>query len=559
MGRYSIARWTIVLLSLFTLVGTPLVAGVKAENSYSDSPALGVGEVPPVAPRTSSDGTRDLPVFGENLFSGSFSRESFTGFNPDYVIHAGDKLELKMWGAYDFEDELTVDAQGNIFVPRVGPIKVLGVRNGDLPTLVQRKIRSVYKSNVGSYVNLVAAQPVKVFVTGFVKYPGMYGGLSSDSLLYFLDQAGGIDPGRGSFIDIEVKRPGRAPKSINLYDFILDGERIDLQFQDGDTIVVPPRHYVVKVKGLVRNAYQFEFDRLEVSLNQVLSLAKPKAEATHVRVIRGAGPYRNIDYYPLEEINDAKVRGGDIVVITADKKPGMISVRVEGEHNSAQEYVLPYGTTLGELLERIDYSPASDVPSISLFRRSVKIRQKQMLEQSLRTLEMSVLTARSATSGEVGIRKGEADLVLEWIKRARSVEPKGQVVLGDPARASAIILENGDVVRIPIKSNLVMVSGEVLFPTATVYDPSLKLLDYIERAGGFAQNEKAARVVVLHPGGAFTKVKRPGWGMRMTADIQPGDEILVLPKIDLKRLQISKDFTQVLYQVAVAAGVVLSL
>ncbi len=500
-----------------------------------------------------------VPVFGENLFSGAFSTDSFTGFNPDYVINIGDRVELKMWGAYEFEAALTVDAQGNIFVPRVGPIKVQGIRNADLARVVRTKIKSVYKSNVGSYVNLTAAQPVKVFVTGFVSQPGMYSGLSSDSLLYFLDQAGGIDPERGSFIDIEITRSGQVLTNADLYRFVLEGTRIQHQFQDGDTIVVKPRLNMVEVGGLVQNANRFEFRSSVLRLTDLLDLAKVAPEATHVRIARNTGNYRNIDYLKLDAIKGVLLYSGDRVIVTADKKPGTISVRVEGEHGSPQEYVLPYGSRLGDLLAKISYTDNTAVGSISLFRESVRERQKAMLQQSLKTLESSVLTAHSATSGEVEIRKGEADLVLQWIERAKSIEPKGQVVLGNRARANETVLENGDVIRVPRKSNLVMVSGEVLFPTASVFDPELKLLDYIDRAGGFVQNEKLARVVVLHQGGAFTKVKKPGWGMHMAAKIRPGDEILVLPKIDLKRLQISKDVTQVLYQIAVAAGVVLAL
>lgn len=39
-----------------------------------------------------------------------------------------------------------------------------------------------------------------VFGALFVYRPGLYSGTSMDSLLHFLDQAGGIDPERGSFL-----------------------------------------------------------------------------------------------------------------------------------------------------------------------------------------------------------------------------------------------------------------------------------------------------------------------------------------------------------------------
>ncbi len=556
----------VVLLLFGVALVMPQVVGATAEVSGASS-ATAPAPISSVDDIQSTDARRGgavaqeerVSVFGENLFSGAFSRESYTGFNPDYIINIGDKLELKMWGAYDFEKAVTVDAQGNIFIPRVGPIKVAGVRNAELEKVVAAKIRQVYKSNVGSYVNLAAAQPVKIFVTGFVNRPGMYSGLSSDSLLYYLDRAGGIDPARGSYIDIQISRDGSPVRSVNLYEFILQGKQLAFQFHEGDTIIVAPRRHVISVTGLVQNAYQFEFRTPIVHLEDALKLADVKPEATHVRIVRNSGDYRNIDYYRLDALRGVLLNDGDKVLVTSDKKPGTISVRVEGEHDSPQEYVLPYGTKLGELLDRIQFSAASDRRSISLYRKSVKRRQQEMLRQSLKTLESTVLTAKSATSGEVAIRQGEADLVLKWIQRAKTIEARGQVVLGDYDRAAQTILENGDVIKIPSVSNLVMVSGEVLFPVTTVYDPKFKLLDYIERAGGFVQNEKSARVVVLHRNGAFTKVRKPSWGSHMSAEIEPGDEILVLPKIDLKKLQISKDFTQVLYQIAVAAGVVLSL
>jgi hypothetical protein len=41
--------------------------------------------------------------------------------------------------------------------------------------------------------------------------------------------------------------------------------------------------------------------------------------------------------------------------------------------------------------------------------------------------------------------------------------------------------------------------------------------------------------------------------------MRAGDEVLVLPKIDVKSRQIWKDMTQIIYQLAVSAKVVLGL
>lgn len=500
-----------------------------------------------------------LEVFGQQLFHGQFSKDSFTGFNPYYSINIGDKITLKMWGAFNFEKELIVDAQGNIFVPSVGPVSVVGVRNSELDQLVTARIKRVYKSNVQSYINLASAQPVKIFVSGFVNYPGMYAGVSSDSILNFLDQAGGINPANGSYINISLKRNNQTISTINLYDYMLNGILSWVQLRDGDTVHVNPRRNTVTVKGLVNSSNIFEFTPNSIGVLEALDLSHPQPDATHVRVTRSTGVYQNVEYYKIEETNQVSLLDGDIVEVTADKRPGTITVRVEGEHGSEQEHVLPYGSRLRDLVSRITTTPISDLSSSSLFRVSVKKRQKEMLEQSLRSLENAVLTARSATSGEVAIRKNEAELVLQWIAKAKNIQPKGQVVLGGIDSASEVLLENGDILRIPTENSLVTVSGEVLFPTALVYIPGTALNEYIDSAGGYVQNEKSSRIVVMHKDGTLSKVKKKSLFSSQRVDVNAGDEILVLPKVDLKRLQITKDFTQILYQIAVAAGVVLAL
>ncbi len=162
-------------------------------------------------------------VFGAQLFSGAFAKEGAPQFNPDYLIATGDTLQVRLWGAFDFDAPLVVDPQGNIFLPNVGPIPVRGVRNVELQAVVEAAVRRVYKSNVNSYASLAAAQPVRVFVSGFVQRPGLYAGTSMDSLLHYLDQAGGIDAERGTFLAVQVQRNGQMRASVNLYDFLLQG------------------------------------------------------------------------------------------------------------------------------------------------------------------------------------------------------------------------------------------------------------------------------------------------------------------------------------------------
>jgi len=500
-------------------------------------------------------------VFGAQLFTGSFARAGATRFNPDYAVAVGDRIQVRFWGGFEYDALLEVDPKGNLFLPHVGPVPVLGVRNEDLQRIVESAVARVFRANVYSYATLAAAQPVRVFVGGNVNRPGLYNGTSMDSLLHYLDQAGGIDAERGSFLDVQVKRGDAVRAQVNLYDFLLDGRMPLVQLADGDVIFVPPRYSTVMVSGLVQNAKRFEFQEGTLTVAGLMRFAKPLAQATHVRVVRNTGNIRNVEYYPLAEGAEVPLGNGDELVFTADKKPGTITVRVEGEHQSAQEYVLPYGARLGDLLPRIEFSERSDAASLQLFRESVRARQKEMLDTSLKSLEAAALTARSGTSDEARLRKEEAELLLTWVERARKVMPLGQVLIAGAEQRDALLLENGDVLRVPTRDGLVLVSGEVLFPNAIAYDTALGLDDYVQQAGGYTQNADATRIVIAHRDGSFDEYtnRKKLFARDKPVDVVAGDEILVLPKIDVKSRQIWKDMTQILYQIAVSARVVVRM
>lgn len=490
-------------------------------------------------------------VFGSQIFTGRFSAESFSGFNADYQLTVGDRVSVRMWGAFTFDAVQSVDAQGNIFIPNVGAVGVLGVRNGDLNRHVESQIKRVFRANVGVYATLEAAQPVKVYVTGFVRAPGLYAGVSSDSVLYYLDKAGGIDPDRGSYLEIDVLRGGQPRAKLNLYEFLLKGLISNVQLRDGDTIVARPRKHTVQISGEVQNPYIFEFEGSRINAGDLVATARPTPSATHLSIVRKVGTERRSEYHALAAANAVTLEDGDEVTLTADKYPGTILVRVEGANLGERTLVLPYGSRLQDAVARLKPAPQANVAALQLFRKSVAVRQKEMLDASLRSLETYALTARSATSEEAALRTREAELILQFIERAKSVQPKGQVILSSKEAAPQTLLEDGDLLRLPERSNLVLVSGEVLFPNSLVHDPQASTEDYVKQAGGYTQNADDSKLVVVHQDGSVGDAarQRP----------QPGDEIMVLPKVDVKRVEITRGITQIIYQIAVAAKIAFGL
>jgi len=533
----------------------PMRTGTAASGTTTVAPVTPAPVAPPAAATTAplppDPATAAKPVvFGSQLFTGRLSAQSFSGFNPDYQIAVGDRIIVRMWGAFNHEGVHAVDAQGNIFLPSVGPVGVLGVRNADLNRHVETQVKRVFRSNVGMYATLEAAQPVKVYVTGFVRAPGLYGGLSSDSVLFYLDKAGGIDPDRGSHLEVTVLRGGQQRARLNLYDFLLRGQVPTIQLHDGDAIVAHPRNATAQVSGEVLNPYIFEFRSGAIGAAELLAMARPTSSATHLSIVRKVGSERRSEYHPIAAAANVTIQDGDEVTVTADKVQGTILVRVEGANLSERTLVLPYGARLRDAVARLRPAPQANIEALQLFRRSVAVRQKEMLDASLRSLETYALTARSATSEEAALRTREAELILQFIERARQVQPRGQVILANKAAAGDTLLEDGDVLRLPERSNLVLVSGEVLFPSSLVHDPRAGAEDYVQQAGGYTQDADAARVVVLRQDGSVADGRSAP---------QPGDEIMVLPKIETKRIEITRGITQILYQIAVAAKVAFGL
>jgi protein involved in polysaccharide export with SLBB domain len=169
----------------------------------------------------------------------------------------------------------------------------------------------------------------------------------------------------------------------------------------------------------------------------------------------------------------------------------------------------------------------------------------------LRSLETYALTSRSATSEEAALRQREGQQILEFVERARRIQPRGQVIVARSESAGETLLEDGDILRIPESSNLVLVTGEVLFPSALVFEREAGVEAYIRLAGGYTQGADKARVVVMRQDGSVADAA----GARLSA----GDEIMVLPKVEAKNIEIVRGITQIIYQIAVAAAVILGL
>ncbi|EDN5861226.1 polysaccharide export protein [Campylobacter coli] len=494
-----------------------------------------------------------IPVFGAELFNGNFKNYTQRVYNPDYKIAVGDQVSLKIWGAVEFEQILVVDSQGNIFIPKVGAVNLLGVKNSALVSVIKAQVNKIYKNNVFVYADMNAYQNVSVFVTGSVNAPGLYQGLSSDSVIQYLDKAGGINLEYGSFRDIQILRNNTVIKKIDLYDFLLKGQMDLFPFRSGDVVLVGNVQSYVFANGDVQKPFRFELANDIKTLADLARVSGARPIVTNA-VLRSYGNDHRLEVSAYNKMQFSKVllKTGDEVQFNPEYISQNISITVNGEHSGLKTLIVRKGTTLEDVSRLIVANGQSDMNALQVFRKSVAKTQKDLINAQLKELETLALTSPSVTSQGAAIKAEQAKLILEFIQRAREVEPRGQIVIDKPKSYAEVILEEGDTINVPSKNNLIIVQGEVTLPGAFVYNKGESLKYYINLAGGYGERADTSKVLVIRNNGKAQKYSG-------SIDMMPGDSVLVLPKVDSENLQIFSMLTQILYQIAVATNVVLKL
>lgn len=554
---FRIALFMLLSGVALTLLPVPAVAQIDENTGAS---AVGAGSAPSAVIQDDQRGAerqvrtlrqdqlagRRPAPFGSELFRGTAPDSAEGASDPNYIVQPGDVVMVTTYGLVNETARLVVDAEGNIALPNVGPVRVAGTRAADVDSVVSGAASQVYQSTVQVYATVADAGEIQVFVTGPVRQPGGHTASSQASIIGFLQNAGGIDPDRGSYRHIIVRRNNDTIGSIDLYEFLLNGELSGVNLRNGDVIVVGQQGPVVSVSGDARAPYTFEFASLASSGAELLQYSRPRPEVTHVSILgtRNGIPFNA--YVTREEFAAMMLADGDRVRYEADAPSGTFIVRVMGAHEGPSAYVVNRGDYLGPLLARIPLDPLADVPMIHLERQSIADTQRVLLQENLARLERAIYTAPSSSPASAQARAAQATALGEFIQRARLVEPRGLVAFPDDADLNGVLLEPDDVIVIPYINQTVVVAGEVELPQTLLWTPGNDARDYVRRAGGFTSLANRSDTLVIRPDGS---VQRGG-------DVRAGDRILVPPKAPGQTLQFIRDITQIFAQVGIAAAAV---
>jgi len=258
---------------------------VRTANPYNDIPSLYdmyMQALPqPVTPQrfgmqVFAHGARDSRLIPMDLPVG-----------PDYVVGPGDGLSINLWGGVSQRLYRTVDHEGRVSLPEVGPILVSGKSLAEVQENLQQILRTQFR-DVSADVSLGRLRTIRIYDVGDVKNAGAYDVSSLSTPLNALFAAGGPTAG-GSLRILKHYRGDQLVQIVDVYDLLLRGVKTDiLRLESGDTVLVPPIGAQITVEGMVRRPAIYEL-RDEKNLASVLELAGgllPTAALRHIEVQR---------------------------------------------------------------------------------------------------------------------------------------------------------------------------------------------------------------------------------------------------------------------------------
>jgi polysaccharide export outer membrane protein len=258
---------------------------IRKPSPYNDIPSLYDMYVQAAARPTTptrfgaevfENGTRDSQLIPMDLPVG-----------PDYVVGPGDGLAIDIWGGVSQRLYRTVDREGRVSLPEVGPLLVSGKSLADVQQNLQQVLRTQFR-DISTDVSLARLRTIRVYEVGDVTHPGAYDISSLSTPLNALFAAGGPTP-KGSIRILKHYRGNQLVQVVDVYDLLLHGVKTDLKrLENGDTVLVPPIGPQVTVEGMVRRPAIYEL-KDEKTLASVLELAGgllPTAALRHIEVQR---------------------------------------------------------------------------------------------------------------------------------------------------------------------------------------------------------------------------------------------------------------------------------
>jgi len=409
---------------------------------------------------------RDTTIFGAELFT-----EVSTVFEPNYkiatpasyVLGPGDELNIQVFGYSEQTYNAIVNAEGSIYIPSVGPIAVSGLSLDDASAKIKNKLAStIYKAiksgQTKVQISLGKIRSISVSVIGQVTKPGTYSVSSLTTLFNFLYICGGPS-NMGSFRKIEIIRGNKPFKTVDLYNFLLRGDRKDnVLLQDQDVVRIPYYDTRVSLEGEMRRTGKFEMLPNE-NIDQLMTYSGGFSDSAYkgsIKVIRISDSGRILADIPRADFGSFEPKSGDAFMVAKALSKYNNRVTIRGAVFRPGDFELKQGMQVKDLI-----AVAGGVRPDAFKERGLISRLK------------SDQTASSVSFNITNILAGNEQVALQ----------KEDIV------TISSIFELKDV-------QTVEVQGSVRSPGKIQFRDSITVKDALILSGGFAEGADISSIVI---------------------------------------------------------------
>jgi polysaccharide export outer membrane protein len=203
---------------------------------------------------------KELKRFGLDLFDQEVSTFAPVDDMPapdGYRVGPGDTINVYLYGNEEVDVALAVSRDGQLILPRLGPISVTGLTFEEVRELIIAKV-SAQLVGTEAVVSMGKLRSINVFLAGDVVAPGSYSVSGLSTVLQVLFSGGGVTD-IGSLRQIQVKRRGKVVEELDAYDILLRGDTSgDIRLASGDTVFVPTVDRLVTIDGEVKRPAIYE-------------------------------------------------------------------------------------------------------------------------------------------------------------------------------------------------------------------------------------------------------------------------------------------------------------
>ena len=401
-------------------------------------------------------------VFGRNIFNNqmlTFQPNMNMATPANYRLGAGDEVIIDVWGASQETFTETISPDGVVTITGVGPCKIGGMSVSEATAYLRSRLGRFY-SDSSIQLSVGGTRSIQVQVMGEVNVPGTYTLSSLSSAFNALYAAGGIND-IGTLRGIKVYRQGRMISTIDVYDYLLNGNsRGDVRLNDNDIIVVGPYDALVEIHGKVKRPMFYEMKKNE-SLSTILGYSggfTGDAYKKSIRVTRKNGAEYSMHTVGEFDWNGFTLADGDSIYVDSviARYSNMVEVRGAVFHSGM--YQMDGGiSTVRELIKA-----AEGLREDAFTARAVMHRQKDDL--SLEVLAVNVEGIMAGTAADIPLRKND----VLYIPSKRDMD--GEQTLS--------------------------ITGEVHYPGLYVYADNTSLEDLVLQAGGLTDAASSVKVDV---------------------------------------------------------------